>query len=462
MDGNEWKNLNSQELDAYERRVALVETLLDDNIDEAERQEVRRAYRYTHSVSERTIRNYIRRYRMHGRHGLLFYRHTKSASVRIHDEALRTKILELIEERPRRTVPQLRRLLTFDEEFAPRVELVSDRTIYRFLYEQGLTQKARMSKRIHGDRTAFRRFEADCSLQLVQGDARDGIWLPAQPGDKKTRKTYLFAWVDDYSRRILHAQYFWDEKLPRMEATFKTMVLRWGIPEKLYLDNGSVYIAKQFARILADLDIKKIHHGPYQAWAKGKVESVMKTLKQEFQAEAQQAGFVTLEELNTALWAWIDVEYNRRSHSTTGEPPEQRFVNGLPAGHRRIEDLQWFENLFLQQDTRKVTKYGDIKLEGNLYKTSARHGTVVEVRYNPFDLKKVWRFEKGAAVETLGVKKLIHDQAKTIAEENPDAPQKTSRDSARYFEKLRESQAALTSGQQKVSFSKLKGQEAAK
>ncbi|MDZ7794225.1 MAG: helix-turn-helix domain-containing protein [Spirochaetia bacterium] len=236
MNGNDWKNLNSKELDAFQRRVALVETLLDDNIDEAVRQEVRRAYLYTQGVSDRTIRNYIRRYRMQGQHGLLFYRHTRSASPRIHDEALRNKILELIEERPRRTVPQLRRLLTVDEQFAPRIELVSDRTIYRFLYEQGLTQKARMAKRIHGDRAAFHRFEASCSLQLVQGDARDGIWLPAQPGDTKTRKTYLFAWVDDYSRRILHAQYFWDEKLPRMEATFKTMVLRWGIPEKLYLD----------------------------------------------------------------------------------------------------------------------------------------------------------------------------------------------------------------------------------
>lgn len=460
MDENEWTKLNSKELEAFQRRVALVETLLDDNIDETERQEVRRAYRYTHCVSERTIRNYIRRYRMQGQHGLLFYRNSKSAAVRIHDQALRTKILELIEERPRRTVPQLRRLLTVDEDFAPRIELVSDRTIYRFLYEQGLTQKARMAKRVHGDRTSFRRFEATCSLQLVQGDARDGIWLPAQPGNDKTRKTYLFAWVDDYSRRILHAQYFWDEKLPRMEETFKIMVLRWGIPEKLYLDNGNVYIAKQFARILADLNIKKIHHGPYKAWAKGKVESVMKTIKQEFQAEAQQAGFVTIEELNTALWAWIDVEYNRRSHSTTGEPPEQRFVNGLIEGHRRVEDLQWFENLFLQQDTRKVTKYGDVKLEGNLYTTTARHGTVVEVRYSPFDLKKVWRFEKGLAVETLGVKKIVHDQAKTISEENPDAPQKTSRDSARYFEKLRESQAALTARQQKTSFSKLKGQEA--
>ena len=460
MNGDDWSTIDPKELDAFERRAALVETLLDDNIDEAVRQEVRRAYRYSHGVSERTIRNYIRRYREDGRYGLLFYRRKGECSVRIHDERLRTKIIALVEERPRRTVPQLRRLLMSDGEYAPLIEQVSDRTVYRFLCENGLTHKARMAKRIHGDRAAFRRFEAGCSLQLVQGDARDGIWLPVNPGETKTRKTYLFGWVDDYSRRILHAEYFWDEKLPRMEETFKTMVLRWGIPEKVYLDNGSVYIARQFARVLADLEIKKIHHGPYQSWCKGKVESVMKTLKLEFQAEAQQAGFTTLEELNTALWAWMDVEYNRRSHSSTGQPPEQRFVHGLPESHRRVENLQWFENLFLQRETRKVTKYGEIKLEGNKYQTTARHGTVVEVRYNSFNLEKVWRFENGEQVETLGVKKLLNHTAKATPEETADAPQKTSREAANYFQQLRESQAVLTADQQKVQFSKLKSTEA--
>ncbi len=460
MDGTEWKKLDAKELDAYERRVALVETLLDDNIDEAERQEVRRAYRYSHGVSDRTIRNYLRRYRVHGRHGLLFYRHRRSASPRIYNKDLGSKILALIEERPRRTVPQLRRLLMSDEEYAPLIEQVSDRTLYRFLSEHGLTQKTRMAKRIQGEKEAFRRFEAGCSLQLVQGDARDGIWLPVQPGETQMRKTYLFGWVDDYSRRILHAQYFWDEKLPRMEETFKTMVLRWGIPQKLYLDNGNVYIAKQFAQILADLDIKKIHHGPYQSWCKGKIESIMKIIKLEFQAEAQQAGFVTLEELNTALWAWIDVEYNRRNHSSTGQAPQQRFTQGLPDTHRRVEDLQWFENLFLQRETRTVTKYGEIKLESNKYQTTARHGTVVEVRYDPFDLKKVYRFEHGISVETLGLKKLVNDKAKSVAEERPDAPQKISKEASNYFQKLREQQSVLTADQQKVQFSKLRNQEA--
>ncbi len=111
--------------------------------------------------------------------------------------------------------------------------------------------------------------------------------------------------------------------------------------------------------------------------------------KRDFQAEAQRAGFTTLEELNSALWAWLDVEYNRRNHSSTGEPPAVRFENGLPSGHRREQDLEWFENLFLLRDERKVAKWNTIKFESNQYHTEAAAGSTIEVRYNPFDLRKV-------------------------------------------------------------------------
>jgi putative transposase len=112
----------------------------------------------------------------------------------------------------------------------------SDRSIYRFLCEQGLGHKQRAAKALDTARPSFRQFQASCSMELVQGDARDGIWLPDPNDPQKTRKTYLFGWVDDHSRRILFARYYWDEKLPRMEDSFKTMVLRWGIPLKLYLE----------------------------------------------------------------------------------------------------------------------------------------------------------------------------------------------------------------------------------
>ena len=274
MNEIDWTKISDKELDAWQRRVALVETLADESLDEEERRKTRWAYQREHRVSDRTVRNYLKRYRENGPQALLFHRRAdQPVSVRIHDQGLRERILELIEERPRRTVPQLRRLLDAEQPYREPIAGVSDRTIYRFLSEQGLGQAQRAAKAIDGGRRSFVQFQASESMELVQGDARDGIWLP-DPISGKPRKTYLFAWVDDYSRRILAAQYFWDEKLPRMERTFKTMILRWGIPKKLYLDNGSVYIAAHFAFILSQLSIKKIHHPPFQSWCKGNAESM--------------------------------------------------------------------------------------------------------------------------------------------------------------------------------------------
>lgn len=455
----DWRKISEKHLDAYRRRVALVETLLDENIDEADRLRKRSRYIEEEGVSERTVRNYLLRYRERGAEGLLFHPPKGPTSPRIHDHRLREKILELIEQRPGRTVPQLRRLISADSELAEAIVQVSDRSIYRFLAESGLTRTARKAQLTSEGRRPYHKFEASCSMELVQGDARDGIWLPKAPGAEQTRKTYLFAWVDDYSRRILHAEYFWDEKLPRMEKTFKTMVLRWGIPKKLYLDNGSVYIAAHFAFVLAGLKIRKIHHGPYKSWAKGKVEAVMKTIKRDFQGEAQRAGFKTLEELNSALWAWLDVEYNRRNHSSTGEPPAMRFENGLPADHRRVEDLEWFENLFLLRENRKVGKWGTVKLEGNQYHTKEAAGSSIEVRYNPFDLKQVWRFENGKKVETLGLKKLVNSAVEKLPEEGTAGEHKVSAQAADYFASLREKQQELDRQGTPVNYHKLGGKK---
>jgi transposase InsO family protein len=460
METIELRNIDEKHLEAWHRRVALVETLLDEAIDEADRHRERRRYIEDQGVSERTVRNYLRRYREGGAEALLFYKPRGPSSPRIHEPRLREKILKLIEERPSRTVPQLRRIISADSELAEAVGQVSDRSIYRFLAESGLTQKARREKSHGAGKKSYHKFEASCSMELVQGDARDGIWLPKAPGDEQVRKTYLFAWVDDYSRRILHAEYFWDETLPRMEKTFKTMVLRWGIPKKCYLDNGHVYSASHFAFILAQLQIKKIHHGPYKSWAKGKVEAVMKTIKRDFQAEAQRAGFKTLEELNSALWAWLDVEYNRRNHSSTGEPPAVRFEKGLLKDHRRVQELEWFENLFLLREQRKVAKWGTIKFEGNQYHSEAAAASTIEVRYNPFDLRKVWRFEEGKKVETLGLKKLVNPAVEKLPEERKKAEPQASAAAADYFASLREKQQELDRQGKVVNYHKLGGEKA--
>ena len=136
--------------------------------------------------------------------------------------------------------------------------------------------------------------------------------------------------------------------------------------------------------ILVELQVKRVRHPPYQSYCKGKVEAANKIIKNQFQREAQVAGMRTLDELNSAFWAWMDLEYNVRVHSATGQSPDARFRDGLPADHRRITDLETFNALFLWRERRTVSKYGRIKLHGNQYPvTAVPHGSVVEVRFDP-------------------------------------------------------------------------------
>jgi len=48
--------------------------------------------------------------------------------------------------------------------------------------------------------------------------------------------TYLVSFLDDASRVIPHGEFYFDEKLPRLENTLKKAVVRRGIPEMLYVE----------------------------------------------------------------------------------------------------------------------------------------------------------------------------------------------------------------------------------
>ncbi|MFN8613897.1 MAG: hypothetical protein U0931_40560 [Vulcanimicrobiota bacterium] len=52
--------------------------------------------------------------------------------------------------------------------------------------------------------------------------------------------------IDDVSRLVPYAQFFFDEKLPRMEHTLKMAILRRGLMNRVYTDNGNIYRANQF------------------------------------------------------------------------------------------------------------------------------------------------------------------------------------------------------------------------
>ena len=454
----DWEMVPEGEYQAYLRRLEIVEVIFDGSIDPQTKKSRRERYCEENGVTMRTVANYVARYREKGSKGLLFYR-LRSKSPRIHDLQLAQKITELVHELPSRSVPTLRRLLAEDEQFVEKIRCYSNRTIYRFLTENGLSARQR-SRLLYADgRRAYHAFEAPHSMALVQGDARDGIWLTLPDG--KTKKTYLFLWIDDFSRKILYGKYYLSEKLPCLEDSFRYMLLRWGIPIIIYVDNGKVYISRHFTGILAELEIKQLRHKPYQAHAKGKIEANNKIIKNEFQAEAAHADFHTLEELNSAFWAWADVVYNKRVHSATGETPDDRFLKALPEGHRRIGDLESFGRMFLWKQSRTVSKYGKIKLYGNQYPIEkSAHGTVVQVRFDPFNLDELYIYdERNHYLESTCASKKITNTAPNIPEESKANPKTVSKQSQAFFSTLRKRHVEELKKTQQIPFSKLFNQQ---
>jgi len=165
-----WQDVPDRKYYDFQDRLALVELLLDEKVPLSDKRVAKHEFMIIHNRKERTIRYWCQLYREQGPQAL------KLPSPRIAEDSLKQKIITLIKEIPMRTVPKIRELVAQDEQLAELISKYSNRTIYRFLDEQNLGRKQRRALAYREpSKTAYRQFEAEYSLKLIQGDARDGI-----------------------------------------------------------------------------------------------------------------------------------------------------------------------------------------------------------------------------------------------------------------------------------------------
>lgn len=153
--------------------------------------------------------------------------------------------------------------------------------------------------------------------------------------------------------------------------------------------------------------------------------------------------------------------YNQRVHSSTGESPNKRFLEAVKETTRRIKDLQWFEALYLMRETRTITKYGKVKLFSNHYPVkNIPHGTVVELRFNPFDLSQIYVYHQGKLIQSTSPSKIVTHSAPYIPEEARKKDSQISEESRIYFTRLREQyKKSLADETGYIPYSKLKETE---
>lgn len=256
-----------------------------------------------------------------------------------------------------------------------------------------------------------KRWTADHVNAVWQGDSTPGIWLP-DPRDREGKKkvqTVLILWEDDYSRLVPYAQFFFDEKLPRMERTLKMALLRRGLPKAAYTDRGHVYRALQYRATLAELDIRRIHSRAHYPEGRGKVERIFGVIQADYFPEVYRAFEEgcpqTLAALNESLWAWLERIYHRRVHSETKRTPLDLYQEGL--AHVRPADPVKVARAFLWRYRRTVTRNGFLSLLGNTYSVDpAWAGRQLELRLDPFDLSRVDVYQECRPVARAQVREL--------------------------------------------------------
>jgi putative transposase len=236
----------------------------------------------------------------------------------------------------------------------------------------------------------YRRFERSHFGDVWQSDAMHGPKLPDPAAPGQQRQTVLFAFIDDHTRLVPHAQFYWNEQLPRLEDCLKHAIARYGRPLAIYADQGAVFRAQQLDATCATLGVQRILAKPYSPQAKGKIERFFGFVRSDFLPElALVASVHTLDELNLSFLAWLEVVYHRKLHTETGQSPLDRFRQDEAPTVRPVDPLT-LRNAFLYRVTRQAAKTGHVNFQGNRYSVPGYLvGQKVELRYDPFDLANV-------------------------------------------------------------------------
>lgn len=295
----------------------------------------------------RTIQTWYTRFKTHGVTGVVSKERSDKGKTR---KLAPEELLEVLNQ----VRPHLR-----DQKRHNRLDL------YRLALSKGLLQKNQLAQ------TTFYRFIREYELlkdnveanrkrlafamqfanQLWQADTLFGPHVKDQKGQMV--QTKLIAFIDDASRVICHAQFFFQETVDSLITALKSAFYKRGVPQQLYVDNGSIYSSLEISLICARVGCILRHTPVRDGASKGKIERFFRTLRDRFLARNLDLSSLSL--LNQQLNLFIEEEYNAKTHSALGMAPIDRFALDM----RQIKFLppnQAHDELFYAEEDRLVKK----------------------------------------------------------------------------------------------------------
>ncbi len=128
--------------------------------------------------------------------------------------------------------------------------------------------------------------------------------------------------MDDASRVCCHGQ-FLAENVDTLIEALRAAFYKRGVPQSLYVDNGSIYTSKEIIQI-ARVGCLLAHTPMRDGAAKGKIERFFRTVRDQFLS--LKLDLICLELLNRQFTHWVEEQHNAPVHSVLGMPSLDRFA----------------------------------------------------------------------------------------------------------------------------------------
>ena len=274
------------------------------------------------TASLRTLQRWVKLYEKSGITGLTRKARKDRGKTRVVVSAVIQRLIALRKEGPDRSTPKLIDIVERAGEVAKGTLKCS--TVNRSLDHQGASRRM---LHVLGTKRHIR-MSFDLPMDFIVGDFHHGpyVRLESSPDPDAVVRAKLGAFIDHASRYVPESRYDLREDVMAVRRGVRTLGTVHGLPRKLYVDNGSAYQANRFHFACGQLGIDLVHSKPYVSEGRGLIERFNRTVKEAFETEVNLLSKpLTLKELNTFWFAWLEEHYHRISHSETKEPPFERW-----------------------------------------------------------------------------------------------------------------------------------------
>jgi len=248
-----------------------------------------------------------------------------------------------------------------------------------------------------GRKDVRKRYELPAFGELWVCDFMHGPSVEVGP---RNAKSILCAVIDDHTRMIVGYAFATTENVSALITVLKEAFMTFGLPKRLYVDNGPAFVSELLLMACAQSGISLTHSKPYDSPSRGKVERFFRTVRSRFLSSLGEK--ISLEEINEAFSLWLKEDYHHKVHGGIDEKPIDRYHRSIKHTEMKRLSRAELDEIFLVRHERVVNNDATISFKGTIYEVPAAYiRQRIEIRHPVDDRESLHLFENGARIAKL-------------------------------------------------------------